>query len=106
MVNQKVYIVSNTGHDYTPAERRGDLVFIFGSKVNVFATDKMVKEVEQCLKDSSSEDFLLASGAAPASCAAFSVLMRKHAKVNFLIWSFRNQVYEIRTVYKSQFSDC
>lgn len=97
-----VYIVSDAGHDYSTAAARGTLVFLWNSKINVFASDQLVKDIAAKLMGSQPEDFLLPSGNSLATCTAFAHLLLKHGKVNMLIYSFRNEVYEARTIRLEQ----
>ena len=97
-----VYAVSDSGHDYSSAETLGQLVFLYNGKINVFASGQLVKDIQEKLISSKPDDMLLPSGNALAVCIAFSVLMNKHGQVNHLIYSFRNKMFEVRTIYKSQ----
>lgn len=99
----KIYVVSDTGHEYSKAESRGELVFLFTGKVNVFASDMLVKDIETKLDEASEHDFLLPSGNAVANCIAFTTMLNKFGKVNVLIFSFKHEAYEVRTIRKSQF---
>lgn len=97
-----VYIVSDSGHDYSTAKRLGNLEFLHDGKINVFASDKLIKELHEKLADSTADDFLLPSGNSLATCAAFAILLNKNSAVNILIYSFRNKMYEVRTILKNQ----
>ena len=98
-----VWIVSDAGHDYSTAKRHGELVYLYSGKVNVFATGKLIQELCEKLKHSKKEDFLLPSGNSMAVCIAFSILLQKHGMVNMLIYSFRNLIFEVRTILLSQY---
>ena len=97
-----VWCTQDTKHNYSSANQRGDLVFLYEDKVNVFATDMLASEIREKLKGSKEDDFLIPSGNAIAACIAFSVLMEKHGVVNVLIFSFRSNLYEIRSIRKAQ----
>lgn len=97
-----VYIVSDSGHDYSTAQKYGQLKFLYDGKINVFASDKLVKDLREQLCESSEGDYLLPSGNSLATCAAFSILLNMHGIVNILIYSFRNRVYEVRSVTRAQ----
>ena len=98
-----IWVVSDTGHEYSKAEGRGTLRFLFTGKVNVFASDMLVKEIESKLEEATEEDYLLPSGNAVANCLAFTSLLNRFSKVNVLIFSFKHETYEVRTIRKSQF---
>lgn len=93
-----VWVVSNAGHDYEPAKVRGEIKFLFDGKVNVFASDALVKEIDQKLEPATAEDFLCPSGTALANCIAYEHLMSRFGKVNVLLYSHKNNEYEIRTI--------
>lgn len=97
-----VFVVSDSGHDFSSAEQRGEIQYIFDGKVNVFASDQMCREIVDKLQGSTEDDYLVPSGNALAACVAFSTLMEKHGKVNALIYSFKHSVYEVRTVRSKQ----
>lgn len=99
----KVWIVSDMGHDYSTATKHGELEFLYPGKINVFASCKLISELCDKLGTSSKEDFLLPSGNSMATCIAFSILMMKHGMVNMLIYSFRNQLFEVRTILQTQY---
>lgn len=97
-----VFIVSDSGHDYSTAQKLGTLKFLYDGKVNVFASDKLIKDLHAQLTDSTEEDFLLPSGNSLATCSAFAILLHKHKIVNILIYSFRNRLYEVRSISSMQ----
>ncbi len=99
----RVYVVANTGHDYSSAEQRGELVYLYDGKVNVFASDKLVKELNEKLADSTPDDYLILSGNQLAASVAFHLMMHLHGIVNVLIFSFKHGIYEIRTIRRSQY---
>lgn len=106
MNRPRVYITAKGSHDYSKATEHGDLVFLYdeNNKANVFASDKLVKDIEKILADSTKEDFLLLSGGMTPAAVAFHVLMQKHGLVNNLLYSFANNNYELRTIRRGQFA--
>lgn len=98
VTKKKVFIVSDGSHDYSLAKKHGDLELLLRDKINVFASDKLYRDIEDVLKGASPDDFLILSGNMLAAAMAFQVMMKFHGKVNVLIYSFRNEQYEIRTV--------
>ena len=93
-----VWVVSNAGHDYEAAKDKGEIRFLFEGKVNVFASDLLVKETAQKLKEATEEDYLCLSGTALANCIAYAYFLKKFGRVNVLLFSFKNNGYELRTV--------
>ena len=101
----KVYIPIDSGHNYASAVDKGEIVFLFSTPINVFAIDKLVNDIGNKLSHAKEEDFFLPSGNAIANCIVFSMLIRKFKKVNFLIYSFRDNTYEVRTVWNTKFEE-
>jgi hypothetical protein len=97
-----VYIVSNSGHDYSTAQNLGVLKFLYDDKINVFASDKLVKELRAKLEGSTPADYVLPSGNSLATCLTFAILLDLHGIVNILIYSFRNRMFEVRSISKNQ----
>lgn len=106
MKHPKVYVISKGSHSYEAATAFGDLVFLYddNKKANVFASDALVKEIEDKLARSTAEDFLILSGSMVPAAIAFYVLMQKHGEVQNLLYSFKNNNYELRTIRRGQFA--
>ena len=97
----KVFVVQKNGHDFSKAERFGEVMYLFEGKVNVFASDALVQDVKERLRDAEERDYLCLSGSSLANCIAYSYLLKTFGKVNVLLHSFRDEVYELRTVHDS-----
>jgi len=93
-----VWVVANAGHDYSSAKDRGEIKYLYEGKVNVFASDFLVKEIAQKLDQANEEDFLCLSGTSLANCIAYAYFLQKFGRVNVLLFSFKNNSYEIRTI--------
>lgn len=94
----KVWVVQNSGHDFTATKDFGEIAFLFPDKINVFASDVLVRDIEDKLEAAKEDDYLVLSGPALANCVAYSFLLRKFSKVNVLIFGHKKGKYEIRTV--------
>lgn len=103
MNKPKVYVVAKGSHDFSQAVEHGEITFLFSDKANVFAADQLVKDIEDKLAGSKPDDFLILAGSMLPAAIAFYVLMQKHGIVNNLIFSFKNNNYEIRSIRSAQF---
>lgn len=101
-MTSKVFVPSEGSHDYTKAAQYGELTVLLDGKVNVFASDALFKDIKNGLEQSSPDDSIILSGNMLAAAMAFHVLMDRHGKVNVLIYSFKNEEYEIRTIRRGQ----
>lgn len=95
----KVFIVNDSGHDYSSARVYGELVAMTKGTVPYIRKTrvlKMYRDITEILKDSKKEDYILQSGPSilfMISCIAFVV---KHRRLNLLI--FDGKVYVVRNL--------
>jgi hypothetical protein len=72
MKQNKVFVVSRGAHDYSAAERFGELVFMTGPEELTHSADlsQMVRILLPCLKEAEEGDYLLWSGLKNLCCIA------------------------------------
>lgn len=99
-----VYIVNDSGHDFSPARSRGEFVILTKGKVNVFSTDRLLSDIKKKMEGSNEDDFLLTAGNGIVACLAYAAFMLKHGRVNLLIFSFKRREYEVRTMTLLQYN--
>ena len=84
----KVYIANRSGHDYSPAEKYGELVYLTEGNLTVFDINKIYKLVVEQIEDSSSDDYILPSGLSSITNVAVQCLSLLHnGIVNYLIYT-------------------
>ena len=83
---RKVYIVNNSGHDFSAAEPFGELVFLTEGLFDRYNVTGMYRAFSPLLASSSPEDFILHSGPGVMSAVACSIFAAKHGRLNLLIW--------------------
>lgn len=98
MKKNKVYIVNKSGHDFSDAERFGELVYLSEGSVNPFLVSRIYREFSEILKDSQPQDCLVISGLQVMNAIASAILARVHGRVNWLQWHPRDGKYRKRTV--------
>lgn len=101
----KVFITNDSGHDYSPARRFGELVPLSTGMVNKFHLTKMLRQFEPLLSHSSPEDFILQSGPSIMNCVACAYFAAKHGRLNLLIFRLEGdgkQRYVVRRLYFRQ----
>lgn len=89
----KVYVVNNSGHDYTKAKSYGELVYLSEGRMNRFKLNNMYRQFAEVMEDSSEEDYILVTGLAQMVAIAASIQAYKFGKVNFLLYSHRDDDY-------------
>lgn len=101
--NSKVWIVTDTGHDYSAAHKYGqpDVLLPFGT-YSPMAVDGIARELSRSIGSlvNSSEDYLLLSGLPVACSLALWLWLRKFKKCNLLLWnpSPRVKAYKVQTI--------
>jgi len=90
---KKVFIVNDSGHDFSQAQEFGELKTLTKGSVAVFSTDRTTSFIKEELKRSSSDDYILLSGNSVLSIIAFNIMLDLHKKVNLLIYNFEIKKY-------------
>lgn len=88
----KVYVVNKGGHDYSAAERFGELVYCTEGQLSKFDTGQMYRELSGAMKDSEPEDYILLTSLTTLCSVAAALFGAKHQRVNFLIYKDDNYV--------------
>lgn len=81
-----VYVANKSGHDFSPAERFGTLVYLTEGPINKFAANQLYRSLAEKLNDSQPGDYLLVTSLAIINAVAGAMLGRKHGRVNFLLY--------------------
>jgi hypothetical protein len=95
----KVYIVNKSAHDFTEAEKYGELVFITEGRLNRFNVNDMHRQASDAMENSSHKDYIVPCSLNVLNsivCATFAV---KHKCLNLLLFKQgdyieRNIVFE------------
>ena len=87
----KVYIPNKGAHDYSDANRFGDIVFLTSGSVPRFYTESMYRELVEGMQDAEETDYLLISSLAILNALASAIMSRKFGRVNYLL--FRDGEY-------------
>lgn len=83
--SRKVYVVNKSSHDFSKAEKFGNLVYMTRGRMNRFATNDMIRQFEDAMYDSKAEDFLLPCSLNVANILAAAVFVAKHKRLNLLL---------------------
>jgi hypothetical protein len=82
----KVFILNRGAHDYSAAERYGDLVYVTDGLLSKLATGVMYRTLEDALSDSSPQDYILLSSLTTLCSLAVAMFAVLHGRVNLLIY--------------------
>lgn len=82
----KVYIVNKSSHDFSPAEKYGELIFLSEGSINRYATNNMHRIFSEILVDSSPEDYIVLCSLSVMNSIAGAIFAHKHGKLNLLLF--------------------
>lgn len=92
----RVYIANRGSHDYRPAMKFGELVFVTTDIINKFAVGDLVRQFTSAMKDSQEDDFFLPTALPILAAIGAGILATKYGKVNLLVW--KRDAYIVRTI--------
>lgn len=98
----KVRIINLAGHDFSQAEKWGELVAVTTGNLNIFRPERDLYNITEQLKDfDEEEDYLLLSGNVLANWMVAAVLfcVNKVTTLNLLIYDAKNHCYLEHTIY-------
>jgi hypothetical protein len=81
-----VYIVNDSGHDFSDAERFGRLISMTFGSVDKLKVTEMFRMFSEKMEFSTAKDYLLQSGPGIINMIAAGFFASKHGLLNLLIW--------------------
>jgi len=81
-----VFIPNKGAHDFSDAERYGELVFLTHGTVKRYSTGTLYRSLIDGLKDAKISDYLLISSLAILNAISSAILARKFGRVNYLLF--------------------
>lgn len=96
----KVYIINKGTHDYSEAEKFGELVFLSEGNFHILSTSRMVREFTTKLKHSSPNDLIMPCSLSIMVGVACGIFSRQHNRLNLLIYIVEKRIgkYKARTI--------
>lgn len=87
----KVFIVNKSAHDFTAAEKYGEIVFLSEGPVNRYATNTMFRQFAEAMKNSCGMDYIVPCSLNVMNSIACAIFAYKHERLNLLL--FKNGEY-------------
>lgn len=82
---KRVYVINKGGHDYSAAERYGDLYYCTDGPVDKNDIQQMYRELNHALTDSEQDDYILLTSLASLCSIACAIFAAKHGRLNLLV---------------------
>ena len=83
---RNVYVVNDSGHDFSAATKFGRLVFLSRGVLSKFNLTAMKRLFDEHLQQSGPEDFILHSGPSVMNALACSIFVALHGRLNLLLF--------------------
>lgn len=90
---RRVFILNEGTHDYSDAERFGELVYCTSGLLPKNDINRLFLELDKVLADSQPEDLLLLTGPASLCSVASAIMAAQHGEVHYLTFH-DGQYYE------------
>ena len=81
-----VYVVNKSAHDFSGAEKYGELSFMTDGRMNRFGTNDMIRRFTDSMEKSTKDDYLLLCSLNVMNALACAVFARKHGTLNLLLF--------------------
>ena len=81
-----VFIVNKSNHDFSDATHYGTIVFLSEGPMNRYATNNMLRQFEDGMKDSQPEDYIVPWSLNVMNSIACAIFAHKHGRLNLLLF--------------------
>lgn len=82
----KVYIVNKSAHDFSAAERFGDVIFLSEGPMDRYSVNNMVRQFTEIMEGSESNDYIVPCSLNVMNSIASAIFAHKHGKLNLLLF--------------------
>ena len=98
-----IFVVNRSAHDFSSAEKFGNIVFMTEGIIKPFEVAEMYRMFDIHLGKSTEDDYILPCGLNNMNMIACSMFAARHGKLNLLL--YRNARYIRRTVVFKETGD-
>jgi hypothetical protein len=82
----RVFIVNKSSHDFSAAEKYGELTFLSEGPMNRYATNNMVRLFTDALVESQPSDYIVPCSLNVMNSIACAIFAHKHGCLNLLLF--------------------
>lgn len=94
----KVYVINDSGHDYSKAKRFGELVFLTKGKVASYATTQHYRVFSEKMQEAKPDDFILVTSLASMNAIAGWIFGTLGFPLNLLLFKEDKGDYVVRRI--------
>lgn len=88
-----VWVINRSAHDYSGAARWGSVRHMTEGPVNRYNTGKIFRLLNEPLRESRPNDYILLTGLTVMACIACSIFALRHKRLNLLIFRPATHTY-------------
>ena len=103
-MTQYVYITNRSAHDYSDAERFGEVHYVTERRVDRFNVTDMVRYAEEAFLESTENDYILLTSLTILCSICCSVFVAKHGRLNLLLFKDGRYI-ERKVVFNKELED-
>lgn len=92
----KVYVVNKGAHDYSKAERFGELIYCTDGNLSKFDLNQMFRELSAAMKEAQPDDWILLTSLTTLCSVACAIFGRRFGRLNILV--FKDDDYVERRI--------
>lgn len=81
-----VFIVNKSAHDFSEAEKYGDVVFLSEGPMNRYSTNNMIRQFKDKMKNSEPDDYIVPCSLNVMNSIACAIFAHKHGTLNLLLF--------------------
>ncbi len=96
MNKHKVYIINKSHHDYTPALKYGELVYLSEGIIPPYDVSNMARMFQPIIDESGEHDYILQTSLTTMNMVASAMFAHKHGRLNLLL--FKSGGYKERKI--------
>jgi hypothetical protein len=91
-LTKKVYIVNKSSHDFSPANKYGEINFLSEGSMNRYAVNSMHRQFSEIMKLSKADDYIVPCSLNVMNSIACAIFAKKHGKLNLLLFKDGNYI--------------
>jgi len=86
MEKAHVYIVNKSSHNFSAAEKFGEVIFLSEGPMNRYSTNNMHREFSHILKGSNKDDYIVPCALSVMNSIACAIFAHLHGGLNLLLY--------------------
>jgi hypothetical protein len=82
----KVFVVNKSAHDFSPAKKFGEVIFLSEGPMNRYAANNIHRSFKEAMADSSKDDYIVPCSLNVMNSIACAIFAKMHGRLNLLLF--------------------